>query len=380
MKSFLSKAKGFSLLALVLAGSFACGVSGSDTGRLALSLTDAPSDHYQAVYVTIREIAVHSEDDMEGSWTVIAQPNRTYDLLALANGVRERLALADLSAGHYTQLRLVIGDAAELGANIFGQTHPYPNYVIDDEDGIHPLKVPSGFQTGVKLVHGFDINENGTTELTLDFDASRSVVVAGRSGQYLLKPTVQVVADSMASIINGTVTKSADQAAIEGALVSAQTYDATAADPKDQVVVRTSSLSDMAGAYKLFLAAGTYNLVASKQGFAPLPASVAAEAGMTYTQDFALAAAETGTVSGTVYIGGASDETFATLSFRQTVTIGTTEVKIEIASVSVLRGQPYNVVLPVGAYSVVASSVGKMTQAAAVTVTKDAVTAHDVTF
>ena len=62
-----------------------------------------------------------------------------------------------------------------------------PNYVILEDDSVHELKVPSGYQSGVKIVKGFTINENGTTEIILDFDAMSSVVEAGNSGQWLLK-------------------------------------------------------------------------------------------------------------------------------------------------------------------------------------------------
>ncbi|MCK7490916.1 MAG: DUF4382 domain-containing protein [Comamonadaceae bacterium] len=68
----------------------------------------------------------------------------------------------------------MIGETADGGVNIRGQAHPFANYVIDDSNDYHELKIPSGFQTGVKIVQGFEINENRTTELLLDFDASRS--------------------------------------------------------------------------------------------------------------------------------------------------------------------------------------------------------------
>lgn len=383
MRSFLSKLKSAGLLAFLLVGLIACGIGG-DSGRLSLSLTDAATDQYNAVYVTIREVAVHAEDDMEDGWTVIATPNKTYNLLALTNGVREQLALVDLSAGHYTQLRLMIGDQAESGVgvvNILGAAHPFANYVIDDHDEYHDLKIPSGFQTGIKIVQGFDINENGTTELILDFSASESVVVAGRSGKYLLKPTIKVLSESFASIIGGTVTNAADTTAVPGALVSAQFYDDTAVDPKDQIVVRASTVSGETGAYKIFIAPGTYNVVATKAGFAPLPAAVTAESGQVHTQDFSLAAVtDSGTVSGAVTIAGAGDEAFATLSFRQTITVGMTEFKVEVGSVNVASGGTYSVVLPVGTYQVVSSSLGKATQVLDVTVTKDTTTTHDVAF
>jgi hypothetical protein len=379
MNSFVSITRSLSLLAVLLIGFIACGIGG-DTGRLSLSLTDATTDLYQAVYVTVKDVDVHAADDPADTWTTVATPNKTFNLLSLVNGVREELGLADLTAGHYTQMRLIIGDQPDNGVNILSQAHPFANYVIDTSDHYHELKVPSGMQTGVKIVQGFDINENRTTELILDFDASKSVVIAGRNGKFLLKPTIRVLSMSLASIITGFVTKAADQTVVEGALLSAQVFDGTATDIKDQVVVQTSTLSDDAGAYTLFIAAGPYRLVASKLGFVPLPAAITTVADQTLTQDFSLAAAEVGNVAGTATIAGSDDETFVTLSFRQTVSLGGEDVVIEIMSINVANGGNFSVELPAGLYSVISWTLGKTTQQADVTVSTGATTTFDVSF
>ncbi len=382
MRSFFSKTKGFPLLAVLLIGLVGCWSSG-DSGRLSLSLTDAPTDQYKAVYVTIAEIDVHADADVADAWTTIATPNKTYNLLELANGVREDLALVDLVDGLYTQMRLIIGTNPDSGLNILNQAHPYANYVIDLSDATHELKVPSGIQTGIKLIQGFEINANSTTELTLDFDASRSVVVAGNSGKYLLKPTVRVIDTSLASIISGTVTKAADQTPVEGALITAQVFIDETAPTIDQVVIQASTLSDADGHYKLFVAANapnqTYDLVASKEGFAPLAFDLRAEGGQTYTQDFALVAApDTGTVD--VAVAGLGQDIYATVSFRQQVTLNSAAVTIEVASINVLDGGPYPIALPVGDYTVVFSSPDRPSQEITpVTVTKDAPTPVSVT-
>ena len=60
--------------------------------------------------------------------------------------------------------------------------------------------------------------------------------------------------------------------------------------------------------------------------------------------------------------------------------VGLTEFKVEVMSVNVVNGAPYSVVLPVGLYSVVSSSIGRTTQVLDVTVTKDTTTTHNVTF
>ena len=378
MKSLTSSIRSLSLPALLAVGLVACGVGG-DTGRLSLSLTDKPTHEYQAVYITIQEIAVHAADDPADSWTTVATPAKTINLLELRNGVREQLGMVDLATGQYTQMRLMIGANSYAGTNILGQPHPaYGNYVIDTEGVNHELKIPSGLQTGVKLVQGFEINENSTTELTLDFDAARSVVVAGKSGKYILKPTVHVFDTELAAVLSGIVTKQSDQTPLGGAEISVQVYDASLADPKDQVAEwRWTLTNDTSGAYKFFFAvpdAGiTFNIVATKEGYVPASAQEFVENGQAYTNDFALAAVgDVGTVE--ITVDGASTDTGATLSFRQEATPG--GPKIEVKSLNFMNGSyasdptQYQVVLPVGEYSVVASTPGKTTLVLVLSVTK----------
>ena len=121
MESHLSKVKGLSLLALSLTGLIACG-AGGDSGRLSMSLTDKPTDDYQAVYVTIKEVAIHAAGDPEGTYD---RPRSEPDLQP--HGPRQRreeqLGIVSLDPGSYTQLRLIIGTEADNGTNILGDPH-----------------------------------------------------------------------------------------------------------------------------------------------------------------------------------------------------------------------------------------------------------------
>lgn len=343
------------LMFLTACGGGDSGSSGS-TGTINASLTDTSTSEYQAIYVTVKEVAVHKDG---GGWQVISSPNKTYNLLELVNGVRENLALATLPTGHYTQLRMILSDTPDDSLNILSKKHdPYGNYFIDNNDQMIELKVPSGFQSGIKIVKGFDINANQTTEIILDFDAVRSIVMAGSSGQWLLKPTIKVLETNEYSIISGN-------AGAAGVLVSAQTYDSSAL-LEDKVQVEAGTVSDVNGDYKLFLEPGSYTLVGYEDGFVPFykNTKVVTAAGNTYTENFSLGSSvSTGTLSSDVVtINGASTEQYATFNIRQAATVNGNPEQIEVKSLNVANGGSIpGIVLPVGDYTVVISSYGKTT-------------------
>jgi len=276
---------------------------------------------------------------------------------------------AEINTG--TQMRLIIGETPDNGINILSESHPFGNYIIDTLNSYHELKVPSGYQTGIKIVHGFTISENQTTELILDFDASRSIVRAGTSGQWLLRPTIKVLDTNECSIVSGEIVDENGDP-LEGVSVSAQIYDSEAVDLKDIVIIQTSTVTDEIGLYTIFLQPGTYNIVAYKDGYSPACSHLIAEPDTTYnTEDFSLTEASTGTVSGEVSIPGADPEQHVTLSFRQ---IGQCEGNdIEVRSLNVAKGGDYDVILPVGPHSIVASTDDRTTVVYEITVTDSGV-------
>ncbi len=182
---------------LAVLGLAACGGGGggaggsadSGNGNLRLAMTDAPSCGYDAVNVTVVKVRVHQSSgaaDNDSGWSeIVLNPARRLNLLNLTNGVLEELGQTPLPTGKYTQLRLVLADN--------GGATPFANSVIPTGGAEVALKTPSGQQSGVKANVNIDIVANKMADFVLDFDACKSVVVAGNSGQYLLKPVVSVI-------------------------------------------------------------------------------------------------------------------------------------------------------------------------------------------
>jgi hypothetical protein len=333
--------------------------SSGSNGAISLNLMDASTDDYHAVYVTIDEIKAHREDG--DGWITVATPHpqKTYNLLELINGIMETLDITDIEPGRYTQLRLYLGDEPDNELNILGISHDFANYVIDKNDEIHELKIPSAYKSGVKLVREFEIVAGLTVDLVLDFDACASIVKAGKSGQLLLKPTIKVIDIVNNAIVSGIVSD-VQQNGLEGARVSAQISDQSALDEKDSVSVYTSTITTgdeedhNPGEYLLYLPPGTYDMVAYKPGFVPECIHLTTEIDDVLTENFKLEEAVSGTVFGTVTIDKPSEGQSVQISFRQSCG----DEFIEIASLNVTNDTDYEIQLPEGDYLVVASTDG----------------------
>ena len=76
------------------------------------------------------------------------------------------------------------------------------NVVVDGAP--HELEVPSSANTGLKLNHPFTIDAGATYEVTLDFDAHRSVNLTG-NGRYKMNPVIRVIVNQTSGSLEGVV-------------------------------------------------------------------------------------------------------------------------------------------------------------------------------
>jgi hypothetical protein len=187
-----------SLAAAVVAS--ACGGGGSSgMSSVQVSLTDTPVDGADQVVVSVSGMAFKPQGS--GPEVVEDFTPRSIDLLQYQNG-RTAILLQDtpMNAGRYQWLRLII-DA---------QPNVRDSYIVINGQECE-LNVPSGAQTGLKMIHPIDVPAAGSLALTVDFDLRQSVHAppGQASGAcatgYVLRPTLRLVNDANVGAIDGTV-------------------------------------------------------------------------------------------------------------------------------------------------------------------------------
>lgn len=191
----------------------ACGGSsdGDSTGTLSMDVTDAPTENFSEVVVTFTGITVKPANGQAIEFTF--DEAKTLDLLTLQGG--ESAPLLDgeeVPAGEYNWVRLTL------------DMDPANTYVMDAE-GQKTLFIPSGAQTGLKLVSGFTVAQGGENNFTIDFDVRKSIVnPQGGEADYYLKPALRLIDNLEVGSITGQV----DYATIKQTRGSDDTEDALA--------------------------------------------------------------------------------------------------------------------------------------------------------
>lgn len=236
----------------------ACNGSGSDTGSMSLAVTDAPIDNATQVVVQFDGVELKPADGKIESFD-FSEPKQI-DLLAQQGGNSATLLDGvEVPAGDYNWIRLKI--TAESGKT--------DSYIKFADGATYPLYIPSGAQTGLKLVSGFTVPAGGSADFTIDFDLRKSVHLPGSSGaDYMLKPALRLVDNVEVGSISGTVSNSlATQQGCTPAVYVYSGADATPGDVNDSdtgtqpITTAQVTMDDATGNYTYkagFLTAGDY--------------------------------------------------------------------------------------------------------------------------
>ncbi|MBS3820050.1 DUF4382 domain-containing protein [bacterium] len=163
--------KRFIFLVLSIAFLFT-GCTMDNKGNFQIYLTDQPISIEDAehIYVNLSEIKAQKTEE---GFLSLGTEQQQFDLIQLQD--KEKIFVdTELEKGTYTQIRLIV-ESGEV--------------VMDGET--HSMTIPS---SEVKIPVVFHVLQGGTTEIVLDFEAKKSIMVvkAGVTGQYILRPVIKV--------------------------------------------------------------------------------------------------------------------------------------------------------------------------------------------
>jgi len=159
-----------------------------------LSVADASVDGAQAVVVKFTGVELTGNS---GNPVVITFPQpKTIDLISQSGTASAVLFNQPIPAGSYGQIRLMV----------VADGDPSNSYILLSAGAMHGLLVPSGSETGLKLVSGFTVPSSGVVDYTIDFDLRMAITCPpGQAPACILKPAERLVNNTTVGNIQGVV-------------------------------------------------------------------------------------------------------------------------------------------------------------------------------
>ena len=107
---------------------------------------------------------------------------------------------------------------------------PSHSYIVLSDGTTHGLLIPSGAETGLKLVSGFDVSASGVVDYTIDFDLRKAVTCPpGQAPVCFLKPAERLVDNTTVGNIQGQITSPLPNGCTPGVYL----YRGTVTNPQD---------------------------------------------------------------------------------------------------------------------------------------------------
>ncbi|MDF1516739.1 MAG: DUF4382 domain-containing protein [Lutibacter sp.] len=242
-----------------------------NTSSIQLKLVDAEGE-YEKVLVNIVDVQ-YNRNDGDSGWTSFegfTLPNtddslNRVDLTELVAGNTLVLTDEDIESGNLNQIRLILGEGNALVL------------VLDGETTEIPLSTPSAMQSGLKLHLNTTLEPGFSYTFILDWDVQKSIVKAGTSGNYNLKPVIRVIAEVNSGTILGRVADALETETVLMPLDNATIYVFDETDTTFLNSIATTS-SDGEGLFNLQgLPEGNYLLKIEKSDFTPFTSTVPIE-------------------------------------------------------------------------------------------------------
>jgi hypothetical protein len=286
----------------------------SQMNQMRLSVADAPPAD-NATHVVVVFTGVELTGNSGNPVTITFPAPKSIDLMTQSDTASAVLFDQPIPAGSYGQIRLMV--TADGSAN---------NSYIDFADGSRMgLQVPSGSETGFKLVSGFTVPSSGVVDYTIDFDLRKAITCPpGQAPACILKPVERLVDNTSVGNIQGQITSTLPSGCTpgvylySGAVAKLEDMNSTApSTDTNQPLASKVPVATSAPPYYYqftFLPPGTYTVAFTCEAALDKPdqtdpsviltlvATTAVSAGQTAKVDIALGSIQ-GQVTGTLPTG-----------------------------------------------------------------------------
>jgi len=216
----ITKRTAFGVLAASAVLFAGCGGSGSGavetatTGFLSLGVSDGPIGSAEKVCITFDEIELKSGSERTVfTRDPVVDPPWKINLLDYQGNFAAPLLIEKVvPAGDYQWVRLGVvaergldGGAGDTGGvDCDGEA----SYIVmgGEGGGTYNLYIPSGAETGLKLVSGFTVPANGSPNFTAEFDLGKSITAPpGLAPDVKMRPVIRLVNNIEVGTLTGTV-------------------------------------------------------------------------------------------------------------------------------------------------------------------------------
>lgn len=199
------------------------GGAGSSKGptsvTMRLSVADAPPAD-GAPHVVVQFTGVELTGNGGNTVTISFSSPKNIDLVTQSGTASAELFDQPIQPGTYGQVRLMVnadGNASD-------------SYIVLADGSMHGLIIPSGMQTGLKLVSGFTVPSSGVVDYTIDFDLRKAITCPpGQAPACILKPALRLVDDTTVGNIQGQVMSTLPTGCMPGVYL----YAGTVTRPED---------------------------------------------------------------------------------------------------------------------------------------------------
>ena len=210
---------------IAVLGLAGCGGSGGNSSTapamplMRLSVADAPPAD-GAPHVVVQFTGVELTGNGGNPVTITFSSPKSIDLVTQSGTASAELFDQPISPGSYGQVRLMVN--ADGNAN--------DSYIILADGSMHGLIIPSGDQTGLKLVSGFTVPSSGVVDYTIDFDLRKAITCPpGQSPACILNPALRLVDNTTVGNIQGQITSTLPNGCTPGVYL----YAGTVTRPED---------------------------------------------------------------------------------------------------------------------------------------------------